>query len=157
MRGIFEQFPSWNEDNMNLRPVTMDDQEDLKDLYAYPLKQETVRKMIRDYEKCYKEKKEILIGFERDHHLIGILELYHFEGDCCELGYRTCLHGRGHGYTVRAVGILLKALKDTELHKLYACCEKNHHASQKILSDNGFRMIKAENQKYWYRRDLTEI
>lgn len=157
MHGIFEKFPSWNEDNMILRPVTMDDRKDLRDLYEYPLNQEVIRKMILDYQVCYEEKKEVLIGFSDETGICGVLELYRFEEDCCELGYRTCLHARGHGNTKKAVGLLLKALKDTELHELYACCDKDHRASQRILSDNGFRMIKAENQKYLYQRNLTEI
>ena len=155
MHGIFEQFPSWNEDNMILRPVTTEDQDDLTDLYDFQMNPETVRRMISDYQLCYQQKKEILIGFTWQERLYGVLELYHFNGDACELGYRTCLHGRRQGITVKAVGFLLKALKYTELHKLYACCDRNHHASQRILEDNGFRMIKTEDQKYWYQRDLT--
>lgn len=154
MRGIFDEFPVVSENQITLRKAEKQDAEDLVDLYDFPMKTETVRRMIRDYEVCYEERKEVLLVFAWKERVQGVLELYHFEGDACELGYRTCLHGRGHGITKKAVGILLKALKYTELHKLYARCEQNHHASRCILEDNGFRLMKTEDQKNVYVKEI---
>lgn len=157
MRGIFDLFPTIHENQLTLRKVRLSDAEDLMDLYDFPLKTETVKRMIQNYETCYVERKEVLIGFAWEEKICGVLELYHFDQDACELGYRTCLHARNQGMTKKAVRLLLKELKYTELHKLYACCEQNHHASMAILEDNGFRLTKTENRKYWYQYDLMKI
>lgn len=154
MRGIFDEFPVVSENGITLRKAEMQDAEDLVDLYDFPMKTETVRRMIRDYEACYEERKEVLLIFACEEKVQGLLELYHFEEDACELGYRTCLHGRGRGLTKKAVGILLKALKYTELHKLYARCERNHHASRCILEDNGFRIFRTEDREYRYVKEI---
>ncbi|WP_257009796.1 GNAT family N-acetyltransferase [Evansella halocellulosilytica] len=97
------------------------------------------------------EKSYFHLIFDSDENLVGRINLIDVnkEGTQCELGYRI-----GKGYIGKKVAtnavkeILIKAARSYGIESVQAKTTTNNIASQKVLENNGFNLLKVEGEKF---------
>lgn len=144
-----KEIPSFKKDNLCIRSIQKEDEEQLKHLYSYPL----------DDEKLHVLMDELINGFTVGVYeyssLKGIIQLLEKSDDTYEIGYRTLFKEQQKGYMEKGVGLLLEYLSNTDVKKIYARVSEDNIASRNILIHNNFLQESYIDGVYLYIRDLS--
>lgn len=79
-----------------------------------------------------------LLIFDASDIFAGVVELYDFKDEQCEIGYRIVNDMQGRGICTKAVACVLAYLKTYGITKATARVKENNVASLKVLQRNGF-------------------
>ena len=79
-----------------------------------------------------------LLIFDEADAFAGVVELYDFKDEQCEIGYRIVNDMQGRGICTKAVACVLAYLKTYGITKATARVKEDNTASLKVLQRNGF-------------------
>lgn len=79
-----------------------------------------------------------LLVFDASDIFAGVVELYDFRDEQCEIGYRIRKDVQGRGICTKSVAGVLAYLKTYGMTKATARVKENNSASLKVLKRNGF-------------------
>lgn len=79
-----------------------------------------------------------LLIFDASDTFAGVMELYDFKDEQCEIGYRIQKNMQGKGICTKAVTGVLAYLKTYGVTKTVARAKEDNPASLKVLQRNGF-------------------
>ena len=79
-----------------------------------------------------------LLIFDEEDAFAGVVELYDFKDEQCEIGYRIVNDMQGRGICTKAVAGVLAYLKTYGITKATARVKEDNTASLKVLQRNGF-------------------
>lgn len=144
-----KEIPSFKKDNLCIRSIQKEDEEQLKHLYSYPLDDKRMNVLMDGLINGF------TVGVYEDSSLKGIIQLFDKGDDTYEIGYRTLFKEQHKGYMEKGVGLLLEYLSNTEVKKIYARVKEDNIASRNILENNNFLQESYIDGVYLYIRDLS--
>ncbi len=102
--------------------------------------------------------------FDSDENLVGRINQISIAEDSAEIGYRIGQRFQGKGYATQALKQLLHLISaNSKTKKMVAGCSADNLASQKVLINNGFVLLKHsananaledESDGLWYEKIL---
>ena len=172
---IFNQEVRIHSDRLLLRPVSMEDAEDLLSIYGaesiyrfrpgMPRKTiSLVQKLIGRMQKEILEKKAVYLSVcdKTDHDkVVGIVEVFHMDGriEKAEIGYTINPEKAGQGIATEAIGLITDYLIwQGECNRITAMVHVENRASQKALLKNGFVQEGTERQgEFWQGIGFVDV
>jgi RimJ/RimL family protein N-acetyltransferase len=76
------------------------------------------------------------------------------DGGCVEIGYGLAPSGRGEGYAAEAAVALLAVAADHGVSKVIADTTHDNVASQRTLTQAGFRLVRTDDELHHYEVSL---
>lgn len=153
--NLFFHFEKWSEQDLSFRLCESGDAVYFADMFDQPLQAGTAELMAERLQALYRSKRGIHLAVEKSNGTFaGIVDLYDFRGNSCEIGYRIRRSCRRQGIATKAAGAVLAKLREYQVKEVRARCEEKNTASAHVLENNHFHCIDQRNHILYYEVKL---